>query len=386
MLAGRGFGKTRTSAEWIREQAESGAAKNIALVGRTAADVRDVMVTGPSGILSCHPPDKKPVYEPSRRRLIWPNGAVAHTYTSEKPDQLRGPQHDCFWGDEIAAWSYPQDTWDQIMFGLRLGQSRGIVSSTPRPIQLVRDLIAAPSTRVTRGNTFANRDNLSNVFFEQIVSKYEGTSLGRQELYAEVLNELPGALWTRAMVDAARFPKTKLPSMKRIVVAVDPAVTNKDTSDETGIVVVGKDADNHFYLLEDVSGRMSVDRWARLAVECYHKYSADRVVAEVNQGGDLVEQMIRQVDSGIPYKAVRASRGKYARAEPVAARYEQGMVHHVGGFPLLEDQLCTFSPDYMSKSPDRLDALVWAITELDTRKVLDLRIDPNANHSPRNWF
>ena len=342
------------------------------------------MVTGPSGILACCSPEERPIYEPSRRRIVWENGAVAHTYTSEKPDQLRGPQHDTAWCDELAAWTYAYDTWDQLMFGLRLDDPRCVVTTTPRPIKLVRDLISNKNTTTTRGSTFDNRDNLAETFFQHILDKYDGTSLGRQELYAEILDELPGALWTRHMIDSAR--RETAPPMKRVVVAIDPAVTSKESSDETGIVVAGLGTDDHFYVLEDLSGRMTVDSWARAAVDCYHRHNADRVVAEVNQGGDLVEKMIRQVGSNVSYRAIHASKGKYVRAEPVAARYEQSMVHHVGGFASLEDQLCTYSQAYLSKSPDRLDALVYAITELDSKSVIDIRIDTEANYAPRNWF
>lgn len=384
ILAGRGYGKTRTGAEYIRSRVQSGKAKHIALIGRTAADVRDVMVTGPSGVLACCPPDDRPIYEPSRRRLTWANGAVAHTYASEKPDQLRGPQHDTAWCDELAAWTYPYDTWDQLMFGLRLGDPKCVVTTTPRPIKLVRDLVASATTSVTRGSTFDNKDNLAPAFFQHILNKYDGTSLGRQELYAEILDELPGALWTRSLVEGARVETA--PIMKRIVVAVDPAVTSKESSDETGIVVAGLGVDDKFYVLEDASGRMTVDNWARTVVDCYDRHDADRVVAEVNQGGDLVEKMLRQVGANISYRAIRASKGKYARAEPVAARYEQSKVCHVGGFPALEDQLCTYSPSFLKASPDRLDALVYAITDLDSRVCMDISIDPNANYVPKVWI
>jgi len=384
ILAGRGYGKTRTGAEFIRERVNSGKAKNIALIGRTAADVRDVMVTGPSGLLACCPPDERPVYEPSRRRITWPNGVVAHTFSSEKPDQLRGPQHDTAWCDETAAWTYSYETWDQLMFGLRLGDPKCVVTTTPRPIQLLRDLIKNEATAVTRGTTFDNRDNLAEGFFQHILDKYDQTTLGRQELYAELLDEIPGALWTRAMIEASRV--TEVPKLTRIVIAVDPAMSSKRNSDETGIVVVGLGEDNDFYVIEDLSARLSVDKWARLVVDTYHRLGADRVVAEVNQGGELVEKVLRQVDTNIAYRPIRASKGKFSRAEPVAARYEQGRVHHLESFPLLEDQLCTYSSTYMPQSPDRLDALVYAVTELDSRSVVNISVDNEANYSPRNWF
>ena len=385
IVAGRGFGKTRTGAEFIRDQVRSKSARRVALVGRTAADVRDVMVTGPSGLLAVHPDHERPLYEPSRRRLTWPCGAVAHTYTSERSDQLRGPQHDLAWCDELAAWSYPYDTWDQLMFGLRLGNPRCVVTTTPRPIKLLKDLIENPSCVITKGSTFDNRLNLAEAFFEQIIDKYEGTTIGRQEIYADMLTEVPGALWKRSMIDDHRVHQPPA-NFKRVVVGVDPAVTNKDTSDETGIIVVGLGTDDHFYVIGDGSIKASVDTWARAVATRYQMHRADRVVAEVNQGGDLVAKMINQIDSTIPIKKVHASRGKYARAEPVAARYEQGLVHHVGALSQLEDQLCSYSPLHSKFSPDRMDALVYAITELDGKGVVDLRIDSNANYQPREFF
>tara|TARA_R110000824_G_C15224872_1_gene677887 strand:- start:4437 stop:5183 length:747 start_codon:yes stop_codon:yes gene_type:complete len=248
----------------------------------------------------------------------------------------------------------------------------------------VRDLVKSQTCAITRGSTFDNKDNLAEAFFQHIMDKYEGTSLGRQELYAELLEEIPGALWTRLIIERNRVKK--YPELIRTVVAVDPSITSKSGSDETGIVVVGLADDGDFYVIEDVSGRMSVDNWARKVVDCYHRHRADRVVAEVNQGGDMVEKCIRQVDPTVSYRPIRASKGKFARAEPVASRYEQGRVHHVGSYTALEDQLCTYSPSYMSSSPDRLDALVYAVTELDSRALLNIRVDNDANYNPREWF
>jgi len=385
IVAGRGFGKTRTGAEFVRDQVKNKSARRIALVGRTAADVRDVMVTGPSGLLAVHPDHERPLYEPSRRRLTWPCGATAHTYTSERSDQLRGPQHDLAWCDELAAWSYPYDTWDQLMFGLRLGNPRCVVTTTPRPIKLLKDLLENPSCAITRGSTFDNKLNLAKAFFDQIIDKYEGTTIGRQEIYADMLTEVPGALWKRSMIDDHRVHQPPA-TLKRVVVGVDPAVTNKDTSDETGIIVVGLGSDDHFYVLGDGSVKASVDTWARAVVTRYNMHRADKVIAEVNQGGDLVARMINQIDSTVPIKKVHASRGKVLRAEPVAARYEQGRVHHVGALNELEDQLCSYSPMNSKISPDRMDALVYAITELDSKNTIDLKIDSNANYQPRNFF
>lgn len=385
ILAGRGFGKTRTGAETTRRKVEEGQAKRIALVGRTAADVRDVMVEGESGILACSPPRFRPHYEPSKRRLTWPNGAIATTYSADEPDALRGPQHDWFWADEPAAWER-EETWDQLMFGLRLGKNpRGVATTTPRPTKLIKSLIDLSTTYVTRGSTYENRANLAGAFLEQIVKKYEGTRLGRQELNAEILDDMEGALWKRYMIEDTRV--TKHPDLKRIVVAIDPAVTAEEGSDETGMIVAGLGMDNHGYVLADKSMHASPQAWAAAAIVAYDVYKADRIIAEVNNGGDMVEAILRTVNrqmrtrgftagiddqklyeatlniSHIPYKAVHASRGKQTRAEPVSALYERGLIHHVGTFPELEDQLCSWEPG-VAKSPDRLDALVWAFTEL----------------------
>lgn len=272
------------------------------------------------------------------------------------------------------------------MFGLRSGHApRCVVTTTPRPIRLIKDLVQSKTTVTTRGSTFANRDNLAPAFLEQIIEKYEGSSIGQQEIYAEILEELPGALWTRRVIDDHRVHQPPS-SFRRIVVAVDPAVTHNATSDETGIVVAGLGEDGDFYVIEDATLRASVDKWARVAVTRYQLHKADRIVAEVNQGGDLVDRILKQVDPSVCVKMVHASKGKFARAEPVASRYEQGRVHHVGIHAALEDQLCNYSPDFSSSSPDRLDALVYAITELDSRQSVDIRIDSNANHKPREWI
>ncbi len=366
LLAGRGFGKTRTGAEYVRAQVDAGKARRIALVAPTAADARAVMVEGESGLLSIGPPDDRPDYEPSKHLLSWPNGAIATTYSADEPDRLRGPQHDLAWCDELAAWRYPQ-AWDMLMFGLRLGvDPRAIVTTTPRPTRFIRELLADPKVAVTRGRTIENQKNLAPAFLDQIVRRYEGTRLGRQELDAEILEDVPGALWSHAIIDAARV--AALPELTRIVVAIDPAVSSDEHADETGIVVAGKDANGHGYVLADVSGRYTPTEWARAAVAAYRAHDADRIVAEVNNGGELVEATLRVVDPDVPYAAVHAARGKVARAEPVAALYEQGRVHHLGAFPALEDQMCGFVHDFdraaAGYSPDRVDALVWALSEL----------------------
>lgn len=372
ILAGRGFGKTRSGAEWVLDQVERKGRKRIALVARTAADIRDVMVEGESGIMTVAHPARRPIYEPSKRRLTWPKlGAIATTFTADEPDQLRGPQHDGAWCDEIAAWRYGQETWDQLQMILRLGtQPQACITTTPRPTPLVKMLVSDPfelgrpgGTAITRGSTFDNQANLAKSFIRKIRKKYEGTRLGRQELFAEILDDNPGALWKRRpMLEDTRV--TKHPPLVRIVVGVDPAVTANENSAETGIIAAGLGEDGHGYVLDDASLVGTPNEWGNAVVTVYNTRKADRVIGEVNNGGDLVESNIRAVDNDVSYKAVRASRGKLTRAEPIAALYEQKRVHHVGQFPYLEDQLCDWDPTTGAKSPDRLDALVWTLTEL----------------------
>lgn len=375
ILAGRGWGKTRTGAEWVRSIVSAGRARRVALVARTAADVRDVIVEGESGILAISPSHERPTWEPSRRRLTWPNGAIATTYSAEEPDQLRGPQCDSAWCDELAAWNYPE-AWDQLQMGLRLGDDpRVVVTTTPRPTDLVRALAASPTTRVTRGRTLDNVRNLAPGVVEALTARYGGTRLGRQELDGEILDDAPGALWRLAMFDASRVDAA--PTMRRVVVAIDPAVTAHEGSDETGLIVAGLGLDGRAYVLEDLSGVFPAEQWARRAVEAYRRHRADRIVAEVNQGGDLVASVLRAVDRAVPVAQVRATRGKALRAEPVAALYEQGRVSHVGLLARLEDQCVSWDPASDSRSPDRLDALVWALTDL----VID-RAAPLAPAAP----
>ena len=357
-LAGRGWGKTRVGAEIIRQDAKSFG--RIALVGATAADVRDVMVEGESGILAISPPNERPTYEPSKRRLTWPNGAVATTYTAEEPDRLRGPQHERAWADEVAAWKYP-GAWDMLMFGLRLGRDpRAVATTTPKQTPHMRAIKAAPGTVIIRGRTYDNAANLAPSFLTAVTTRYAGTRLGRQELDGEDLDDNPNAMWQRARIDELRV--TKHPDLVRVVVAVDPAASATEESAETGIIVAGLGTDGHGYILDDCTVHGSPNAWGRAAVTAYHKHRADRIVAEVNNGGDMVIFVLETVDANVPTAKVHASRGKATRAEPVAALYEQGRVHHVGSFPHLEDQLCTWEPG--QTSPDRLDALVWALTEL----------------------
>ncbi len=379
-VAGRGFGKTRTGAETIRARVTALAARRVALVAPTAADARDVMVEGESGILAISPPWDRPRYEPSRRRLTWANGAIATLYSADEPERLRSPQHDAAWCDELAAWRYPE-AWDMLLFGLRSGTDpRVVVTTTPRPTRLIRELLADPTVVVTRGTTYENRANLAPAFLRQIVCKYEGTRLGRQELEAEILDDVPGALWSRGIIEATR--SRTAPTLVRVVVAIDPAATSTEGADETGIIVAGKDAQGRGWVLADASGRYQPTEWARTAVSAYHAHAADRIVAEVNNGGEMVEATLRMIDRNVPFTAVRASRGKLARAEPVAALYEQGRIHHVGAFPLLEDQMCGFTPGARSDfdtrsarySPDRVDALVWALTNLLVEPMADAGI------------
>jgi predicted phage terminase large subunit-like protein len=369
-LGGRGTGKTRAGAEWVRELVETGAAGRIALIGATAGDVRDTAVEGPAGILAVSSPWCRPEYEPSKRRISWPNGAVASTFSSEEADRLRGPQHDALWADELAAWHDPQATWDMAMFGLRIGvHPRWMVSTTPRPIKILKALLAreGQDVVVTRGTTFENAANLAPSFLEAIRKRYENTRLGRQELNAELLEDVAGALWSRAMIDDAAL-KTPLPDMARVVVAVDPSGTAGalDEGDSIGIVVAGKGVDGKAYVLADRSCKLSPDGWGRRAVDAYREFKADRIVAERNFGGAMVEHVIRTVDRNVSYREVTASRGKVQRSEPVAALYEQGRVKHAHSFPELEDEMCAMTSDGYAGdgSPDRCDALVWCLSEL----------------------
>lgn len=369
ILAGRGFGKTRTGAEWVKEQVENGTCGRIALIAPTSGDARDVMVEGESGILATASPWFKPVYEPSKRRLTWPNGAQAFTYSAEEPERLRGPQHDGGWADELCAWKYLQETWDMYQFGLRLGDDpRTIVTTTPKPSKFLRELIDDEDTKVTKGTTYDNLDNLSPTFQKAVVKKYEGTRLGRQELNAEILEDNPDALWSSEIIEPYRITIDDCPDLEKLCVAIDPAVTANKKSDETGIIIAGvawKGDTLHGYVLEDCSLKAKPLKWAQVAETEYRQYDADRVIGEVNNGGDLVESNLRAVNKHISYEDVRASRGKAVRAEPVSALYEQGLIHHVGVFGKLEDQMTDWNPlDPTADSPDRLDALVWAFTWL----------------------
>jgi phage terminase large subunit-like protein len=372
-LAGRGAGKTRSGAEWVREKVKAGC-KRIALISPVAGDIRKVLIEGESGILaSAWQFDKDlyqqymgvPKYEPSKdHKLTWANGAIAHGYSAETPDRLRGPQHDALWADELAAWADPDATWDMAMFGLRLGANpQAMITTTPRPIPIIRELLASPTTAITRGKTYDNTGNLAPAFLSKIITKYEGSRLGRQELEAEVIEEVEGALWNRDMIDKARCT-APLPTIKRTVVAIDPAVSSGGESALTGIVVCGLGVDNRGYVLADASGRLSPSEWAKKAVALYDFHCADRVVAEGNQGGEMVRFTLQTERLNLPIRIVQARHSKQARAEPVAALSEQGRIRFAEAFPELEDQLCTWAPLEGLPSPDRLDAFVWAITDL----------------------
>lgn len=362
LRGGRGSGKTRAGAEFVIDRAKH--FSRIALVGQTKGDVRDTMIElGDSSILGCSPPWFKPQYEPSKRRLTWPNGCVATAYSGDEPDQLRGPQHDTAWVDELAKFRFPQETWDNLEFGLRLGRDpKIVVTTTPRAIPIIKRLIADKKTKETRCSTYDNI-YLAESFMERIRAKYDGTRLGKQELYGEILDDNPNALWKRDAIEAARV--SAVPDLVRVVVGVDPEAESGTDSAETGIITGGVAYINgvaHGYILDDSSIRAAPDGWAKAAVSAYHKNKADVIVGEVNNGGEMVGFTVKTVAPDARFKAVRASRGKFTRAEPVSALYEQGRIHHVGFFTDLEDQMCEWVPG--DKSPDRLDALVWAITEL----------------------
>lgn len=366
-IAGRGFGKTRMGSEWIRGLAHKYPGCRIALVAETAADARDVMILGDSGIINCDPTLDLDSWSPTNRRLRWKNGSSAWCYNATEPDQLRGPQHHFGWVDELAKFRYMQETWDQLQFGLRLGVlPQVLVTTTPRPLPLIKRLMQSEDTVVTRGSTLDNKANLATSTVKQLYERYGGTRLGRQELAGELLEDFQGALWQRSKIDDNRT--SGHPDLTRIVVAVDPSGTrgSSDGGDSIGIVVAGKGVDGRAYVLADRSCKLGPDGWGRRAVEAYHEFKADRLIAERNFGGAMVEHVIRTVDRSVSYKEVTASRGKIARAEPVAALYEQGRVSHVGLLNELEDQLCLMSSDgYVGEnSPDRADALVWALTEL----------------------
>jgi phage terminase large subunit-like protein len=367
------------------------------------------MVDGESGILACSSPDFMPTYYPTNRQLVWPNGSIAETYNATEPDQLRGPQHHFAWCDEIAKWKYMQATWDQVQMGLRLGEKpQQVITTTPRPLHLIKKILNDKDTVVTKGRTYDNSGNLAAPFLKKITEEYEGTRLGRQELEAEILDDIPGALWQRSGIDLNRVSEAPV-DMERVIVAVDPAASSEQGSDETGIIVVGlaRDSEGYAkgYVLEDGSLRGSPEEWARKAVHLYRKWEADKIVAEKNQGGDMVASVIKAVDRSISPKLVHASRGKFIRAEPISSLYEQNRIHHVGRFDKLEDQMCSFSVDSVrgkgQGSPDRVDALVWGLSELFSKltgrrkseqkeneliiKAEQLAYQPPHSNHPNGW-
>jgi phage terminase large subunit-like protein len=375
LMGGRGAGKTRAGAEWVRAEAihaleRGGAPARIALIGETLNDVRSIMVEGVSGLIAVHRDDERPTFEPSNRRLVWPNGSIAQMFSAEEPDGLRGPQFTAAWADEICKWRHAEATWDMLQFGLRLGdEPRQVVTTTPRPTALMKRLLADPGTILTRARTVDNQF-LAPGFVRAIKERYAGSLLGRQELDGELIEERSDALFNRAVIDAARVREP--PAMSRIVVAVDPPVTSGRHADACGIVAAGLGEDGRGYVLADRSLRgIEPLEWGRAAVAAYHDLEADRLVAETNQGGELVTTLIREIDADVPVRKVYASRGKFTRAEPVAALYAQGRISHVGTLPELEDEMCDFGAGGLSggRSPDRMDALVWALTDLMLTKT-----------------
>ena len=368
ILAGRGWGKTRTGAQDIAFYGLTNPNSRIAIVTPTFGDGRDTCMEGVSGLLGCLDPDSIDNWNRSIGELTLKNGTIYKTFSSEQPDRLRGPQFHRAWCDELGSWKNPE-AWDQLMFGLRLGvKPQVIITTTPKPTTLIKELVNNKDSLVTRGSTFENQDNLAESAVKKLKEKYEGTRLGRQELFAEILEDVEGALWNRNMISKALLKSTEeLPTLVRTVVAIDPAVTQNKLSNETGIVVCAKGIDEKFYVIDDVSGKYTPDSWAKIAVETYYKYEADKIIAEVNNGGDLVERVIRTIDNNVSYGSVRATKGKYLRAEPISALYEQNRVKHLKPFQFLEDQMANYNPLTFAGSPDRLDALVWGLTELSAR-------------------
>lgn len=383
ILAGRGFGKTRTGAETIRKWATLGKYKRIALIGNTFSDVEQVMITGESGILSISPPHEKVIHKKAQRKLIWPNGASLTYYSAQKSEQLRGPQFDAAWIDELVKFPNPQALWDQLMFSLRLGDDpKVIITTTPKSIPLLSEIINNPKTHVTRGSTFDNSANLSKDFLDYVKHNYLNTKLGSQELMGELLESHVITLWQEETIARTRY-LGPLPKFTKTVIGVDPAVTSKNDplndnhSNETGIIVVSQGADDHFYVRADLSLEAPVNVWVETIIEAYYKFKADLIIGEINQGGDLIKQVLMNRDNSVNFKAVRAVKSKELRALPVSQLYLQGIVHHVGFFEKLEKDMCNYHSK-SSASPDRLDALVWAITELTSSYT-------NAQEKPTVW-
>ena len=379
ILGGRGAGKTRAGAEWVKAIALGiweplvNRAERIAIVAPTFAEARLVMIEGRSGLLAIHDDDERPRFEPSKRQLTWPNGCVAHVFSAEEPDGLRGPQFDAAWCDELAKWKHAGAVWDMLQFALRLGERPcAVITTTPRPIPVLKRLLADSGTVASRSTTFDNRANLAKPFLDEVLKRYGGTRLGRQELNGELIEDDPDALFRRDLIERARV--SAAPELRRVVVAVDPPAGFGAKNNACGIVCAGLGVDGRCYVLDDCSAHgLRPAQWAKRIVALYHARRADRVVAEVNQGGAMVEQVLREVDPELSFRAVHATRGKQARAEPVAALYEQGRVSHVGTFAELEDEMCSAIGDG-KKSPDRLDALVWAVSDLMLRRRAEPRV------------
>ena len=382
MLGGRGAGKTRAGSEWVRgitlgePDFAPAPVGRIALIGETFSDARNVMVEGPAGILRVHARHERPAWSPSLRRLEWPNGAVAQVFSAEDPDSLRGPQFEAAWADELAKWKHGEEAWDMLQFGLRLGpHPRQMVTTTPRPIPLIKRFLADPHVAVSRMRTADNAAHLAPAFLETVNGRYGGTRLGRQELDGEIIEDRPDALWTRDVIERNRIDAP--PALMRIVVAVDPPASSSKRADACGIVAAGVDEGGTAYILEDASASgLRPPEWAARAVALYRRLQADVLVVETNQGGEMATGVIREVDPSVPVVSVRATRGKYLRAEPVSVLYAQDRVRHVGALPELEDELCDFGPGGLSngRSPDRMDALVWALTELMLRERREPRV------------
>ena len=374
LLGGRGAGKTWVGSNMVKRWATSGVVQSILLAGATPEDVRDVMIEGPSGILTLADPQFRPKYEPSKKRLSWPNGCRAHIRSGAEPERFRGLNSEKAWLDELASWQYPAAAWANAVLGLRLGTPQIVVTTTPKPIKLLSDLVKNPRCVTTRDSSYANRANLSDDFYANVVRPLEGTRVSRQEIYAEILTDLENALWRQDLIDHLRYSlndrRLTDEVLGRTVIAVDPAVTSGANSNETGILAItaGRGVlKGHAFVLRDLSGRHPASEWPKIVAAAYRTLFADRVVAEVNQGGDLVESALRVVDPNISYQGVRASKGKRTRAEPVSQLYERGLVHHVGTFGMLESQMITFldtDQDDDKASPDRVDALVWGLTAL----------------------
>lgn len=383
ILTGRGWGKTRTGAEWIVYEALTKDNTNWAVVARTRRDVKQTCFEGPSGIINIirrYGLYDDDAYTKTDLTYEFPNGSKIFSYSAEEPEALRGPNFDGAWCDELAAWQYDQATWDNLAFTVRQGSSKVLITTTPKPTHLVRSLIARDTTVIVRGSTFENASNLSSAALVELQARYDGTRIGRQELYGELLEDVEGALWTKGLIDRSRIDTA--PALSRIVVSIDPAVSNTATSDETGIVVAGRDTLGKGYVLGDYSMRGSPLDWATKAVELFDKYKADNILVEVNQGGDMVSAVLKQVRPSLPIKEVRVHIGKKLRAEPVAAMYEQGRIHHVGTFHKLEDQMTIWTPDEPN-SPDRLDAMVQAFSDLLGTSSLSTYFNAIANVCPQ---